>query len=87
MPGHGARMSRAQFETYRKAYDNLFTCTASSKDKKVCIDGWIADAKLLLGDTDPRFVKSLVDYYVDNSLRAPKVQLDKLCGATGSPAS
>ncbi|HEY8011936.1 MAG TPA: MBL fold metallo-hydrolase [Rudaea sp.] len=87
VPGHGAPMSRAQFEAYRKAYDNLYTCAASSKEKGICIDGWIADAKPLLGNTDPRFVKSLVDYYLDNSLRAPKAKLDKLCGAAPSPAS
>ena len=87
VPGHGAPMSRAQFETYRKAYDNLYTCAASSKDKNICIDGWLANAKPLLGDTDPHFVKSLVDYYVDNSLRAPRAKLDKLCGAAPATAS
>ena len=80
VPGHGAPMSRAQFETYRKAYTNLLACASSDKNKTACIDGWIADAKPLLGDTDPGFVKSLLDYYVDNSLRAPEVQIDKFCG-------
>jgi len=80
IPGHGAPLQRAQFETYRKAYGNLVACGASSKDKSVCVDGWLADAKPLLADADPRFVRSLLDYYVDNSLRAPKAQVDKLCG-------
>ena len=27
------------------------------------------------------FARSLVDYYVDNSLRAPKAKTDKFCAA------
>ncbi len=80
VPGHGAPMHRAQFETYRRAFDNLVACAASSKTKAACSDGWLADAKPLLADADPHFVASLLDYYIDNSLRAPKAQLDKLCG-------
>ena len=81
IPGHGAPMRRPQFDIYRKAFDNLVACGSSAKDKGVCVDGWVADAKPLLGDTDTRWVKSLVDYYVDSSLRAPKAQTDKLCTA------
>jgi hypothetical protein len=80
VPGHGAPMHRAQFEAYRRAFDNLVDCAASSKTKAACSDGWLADAKPLLADTDPHFVANLLDYYIDNSLRAPKSQLDKLCG-------
>ncbi len=80
IPGHGAPMTRAQFETYRKAYTNLLACSTSDKNKSTCVDGWLADAKPLLGDTDSDFVKSLADYYVDNSLRAPKAKIEKLCG-------
>jgi glyoxylase-like metal-dependent hydrolase (beta-lactamase superfamily II) len=87
VPGHGASMQRPQFETYRTAFGNLVACGASSKDKSVCVDGWIADAKPLLGDSDPHWVKSLVDYYLDNSLRAPKAQTDKLCASGSVSAS
>jgi glyoxylase-like metal-dependent hydrolase (beta-lactamase superfamily II) len=86
IPGHGAPMQRGQFETYRKAYGNLVACATSPKEKVNCIDGWLADAKPLLGDADPHFVKTLVDYYVDNSLRAPRAQLDRFCGAGATPA-
>jgi glyoxylase-like metal-dependent hydrolase (beta-lactamase superfamily II) len=84
IPGHGPPMQRAQFETWRKAYGNLVACASSSNDKGVCADGWLADAKPLLADADPRFVKSLLDYYVDNSLRAPKEKIDKLCSAVAA---
>jgi glyoxylase-like metal-dependent hydrolase (beta-lactamase superfamily II) len=80
VPGHGAPMPRTQFEVYRHAYSNLLDCAAGTKDKNVCVDGWLADAKSLLADADPAFVRSLAGYYVDNALRAPKTKIDKLCG-------
>lgn len=82
IPGHGAPMSRAQFATYRSAYNKLFACAASDKNKSVCADGWLTDAKILLAGSDPKFVRSLLDYYIDNSLRAPKDKRDKLCAAS-----
>ncbi|TLY50788.1 MAG: MBL fold metallo-hydrolase [Gammaproteobacteria bacterium] len=84
IPGHGAPMSRAQFATYRVAYANLLACAASDKTKTACADGWLADAKALLADADPAFVKRLLDYYIDNSLRVPTAQRDKLCGTAAS---
>jgi glyoxylase-like metal-dependent hydrolase (beta-lactamase superfamily II) len=84
IPGHGAPMQRTGFETYRRSYGHLVACASSTRDKGACVDGWLADAKPLLADADPRFVRSLLDYYVDNSLRAPKAQLDRLCGVSGS---
>ena len=84
IPGHGAPMQRVQFETYRVAYANLVACASGSQDKSACADGWLADAKPLLVGTDPRFVRSLLDYYIDNSLRAPRAQLDKVCGEAGT---
>jgi glyoxylase-like metal-dependent hydrolase (beta-lactamase superfamily II) len=85
VPGHGAPMQHAQFEIYRKAYSNLLACASSDNSKSACVDGWIADAKPLLDGADAGSVKSLVDYYVDNSLRADKSQTDKLCGNAPSP--
>jgi len=80
IPGHGAPMSRAQFDTYRHAYANLVTCAASAKPKSDCIDGWAADAKPLLSEDESKFARSLLDYYVDNSLRASPAKTSKLCG-------
>jgi glyoxylase-like metal-dependent hydrolase (beta-lactamase superfamily II) len=80
IPGHGAPMPRAQFDTYRHAYTNLVACAASAKPKSACIDGWVADAKSLLSEDESKFAKSLLDYYVDNSLRADPAKTKKLCG-------
>ena len=80
VPGHGAPMSRAQFETYRHAYANLLACASSGRAKSVCIDGWVSDAQPLLSADASKFAKSLLDYYVDKSLRADPAQTKKLCG-------
>lgn len=80
IPGHGAPMRRAQFETYRNAYANLLDCATSAKDKSACIDGWVGDAKPLLADDEAKFARSLLDYYVDSSLRGDKERARKLCG-------
>jgi glyoxylase-like metal-dependent hydrolase (beta-lactamase superfamily II) len=80
VPGHGAPMSRAQFETYRQAYGNLLTCASSDKAKSVCIDGWLANAKPLLAADDAKAATPMLDYYLDNSLCADPAKTKKLCG-------
>ncbi|MEP6941153.1 MAG: MBL fold metallo-hydrolase [Rudaea sp.] len=86
VPGHGAPMRRAQFETWRKAYNDFVTCGAGPQDSKACAEGWLADAQPLLADTDAAFVRTIAAYYVDNALRAPKATLTKLCAShTPSP--
>ena len=81
IPGHGAPMSRPQFETYRHAYANLLGCAASDVPKATCIDGWTRDAQSLLTDAESKSAQTLLDYYLDNSLRADLAKMQKLCGA------
>lgn len=81
IPGHGAPMTRSDFETYRTAYRNLIACSASSAEKQQCIDGWMSDAAPLLKDEKPPFVRSLLDYYVGNVLRGDPAAIRKRCGA------
>ncbi|HEV8433408.1 MAG TPA: MBL fold metallo-hydrolase, partial [Thermoanaerobaculia bacterium] len=81
IPGHGAPMTRSDFETYRTAYRNLIACSASSAGKDQCIDGWMSDAAPLLKDEKPEFVRSLLDYYVGNVLRGDPAAIRKRCGA------
>ena len=73
-------MQRAQCDTDGGAYSNLLACAASDKPKTACIDGWVGDAKPLLTDDEAKFARSLLDYYVDNSLRGDKDRARKLCG-------
>lgn len=41
VPGHGAPMTRPQFEAYRTAFGEYVDCAASGADKKACADGWL----------------------------------------------
>ena len=69
VPGHGAPMHRGEFEAYRTAFGNLLACAASSRSKDECISGWLADAGDLIASEDPKFVRLLLNYYIDTSLR------------------
>lgn len=44
VPGHGAPMSRAEFLSWRSAFDNLLDCAASAATRAECIAGWQGDA-------------------------------------------
>ena len=81
VPGHGAPMTRAQFRRYRMAYDNLLGCAASKREKPACVDGWMHDAQLLIPARDEKLARSLLDYYIDNSLRGDPAKMRDLCGA------
>ncbi len=81
IPGHGPSLSRAQFLTYRLAFDHLIDCAQGKAPKAACIAGWRRDAApLLIGPTDAANADLLLDYYFDNGLRDAKVQA-KWCGA------
>ena len=80
IPGHGAPMAPPAFQVYRAAFDHLLTCTASTATKDVCIEGWMKDAGTLIEGEDPKWVRSLLDYYVDAHLRGDPAQNAKLCG-------
>lgn len=79
VPGHGAPMPRKAFERYRTAFGNLLSCGASAAPKDACVSGWIKDAGELIAGDDPKFVRSLMDYYVD--VLRDGAQVAKLCGA------
>ena len=74
VPGHGAPMRRDQFQTYRRAYDGLVRCAASSAAKSECIAGWMHDAGSLIPAGDAPLARSLLDYYLDQ-LRAKPAAL------------
>jgi glyoxylase-like metal-dependent hydrolase (beta-lactamase superfamily II) len=70
IPGHGAPMTRGEFDTYRAAFNDLLRCSASEAGKEECVNGWMSAAGSLLGETDAKFTRLLTDYYVD-VLRRP----------------
>jgi glyoxylase-like metal-dependent hydrolase (beta-lactamase superfamily II) len=80
VPGHGAPMTRKEFETYRAAFAGLLSCAGSKSAADDCIAGWSRDAAPLLAGEDPAFVRSLLGYYV-GLLRGDPARLDKLCAS------
>jgi glyoxylase-like metal-dependent hydrolase (beta-lactamase superfamily II) len=81
VPGHGAPMGRADLATYRRAFDRLLECAAGKSPKEACIDGWMNDAAPLIPAGDAKLARSLLDYYIDGSLRGDAAQKAKLCAA------
>lgn len=78
IPGHGAPMTRADFDTYRRAFTNLLACSQTTK--KDCVDGWMTDAASLVKNEDPKFVRAVTGYYVEQVLRGDPSHIAKLCG-------
>jgi glyoxylase-like metal-dependent hydrolase (beta-lactamase superfamily II) len=64
VPGHGAPMTRTQFETYRIAFASLLECTSGEADDKECSDAWIAAIRPLTAALDETFTQALMGYYV-----------------------
>jgi hypothetical protein len=83
VPGHGAPMRRKAFESYRTAFGNLLACGASTAPKESCVAGWTKDAAELLTKEDPKFVSSLMNYYV--GILRDSAQTERMCrrDATG----
>lgn len=82
VPGHGAPMTRAAFETWRTAFDRLLSCAGSAQAKEACAEGWMKDAANVLDGEDAEFIRSLLDYYVGAVLRGDEKRLAGLCGGT-----
>jgi glyoxylase-like metal-dependent hydrolase (beta-lactamase superfamily II) len=80
IPGHGAPISRKDFEMYRLAFGRLLECAASDTAKATCTDHWMQDAAPLISVADDRLARSLLDYYVDASLRVDASKKAAACG-------
>ena len=78
VPGHGDPMTKPRFLQWRKAFDNLLDCAATSAPKQACVAGWKRDAAAFIPAGEKR-VESMVGYYLDTRLRAPPAERDKYC--------
>jgi len=72
VPGHGEPMSRGQFVIYRESYERLLRCSASNAPAQRCVDGWLNDAGGLFPREQQPLARSLMAYYVEQKLRAPR---------------
>ncbi|HEY6353861.1 MAG TPA: MBL fold metallo-hydrolase [Burkholderiaceae bacterium] len=72
VPGHGEPLGRGQFVIYRESYERLLRCAASTAPKAQCVDGWLRDAGGLFPRDQQPLARSLLSYYFDQTLRAPR---------------
>lgn len=70
VPGHGLPMTRAQFGAYRKAFDALIACSASSREAGECATAWAASVANLPGAGPQKQAEGMTLYYVKDVLRA-----------------
>lgn len=66
VPGHGAAMSRAQFDTYRQAYGAFVACVQSARAPGECAAAWAEGVAPLTGNDPARrqAVAANAEYYV-----------------------
>lgn len=65
IPGHGAAMTRDQFNAYRTAFGAFIDCVASEAEPGVCADGWRDGIIAFLPDERAqRVARGTADYYV-----------------------
>ena len=66
VPGHGPTMSRAEFDTYRRAFASFRACVGSENAASACAANWTNDLGALLAtDGDRRQATEYAAYYVD----------------------
>jgi glyoxylase-like metal-dependent hydrolase (beta-lactamase superfamily II) len=65
VPGHGAPMTREQFDTYRAAFKRFRACAGSDPPPPACAEAWTKDVTALLdGDAARREATEYANYYV-----------------------
>jgi glyoxylase-like metal-dependent hydrolase (beta-lactamase superfamily II) len=71
LPGHGMPMTRAQFDTYRRAFNSLVDCSASAREATACATDWTNSVLSLLGEgpPGPKQAQEMTAYYVKDVLR------------------
>jgi glyoxylase-like metal-dependent hydrolase (beta-lactamase superfamily II) len=79
IPGHGPVMTRADFTTWRTAYDNFVDCGHSDAAKEKCVDGWSHDAAKFIDAGHRDYAKDAAAYYLDTRLRSSPQEQQKYC--------
>ena len=79
IPGHGDPMSRADFLSWRKAYNDFVACGRSNADKQQCVDGWTSEAARFIDDEHRGYARGAAAYYLDTRLRSSPEEQQKYC--------
>ncbi|MGD9905585.1 MAG: MBL fold metallo-hydrolase [Vicinamibacterales bacterium] len=64
VPGHGAPMTRAAFDTYRRAFTAFRRCSGGDADAATCAAAWTRDAGGLMSDAERAQATDYAAYYV-----------------------
>lgn len=79
VPGHGSVMSRADFLTWRRAFDAFVACGSSSTAKERCVDQWQHDAAKFIDPEHRQYVRNAAAYYIDTRLRSSPEEQQRYC--------
>ena len=79
IPGHGPVMTRADFLTWRNAYNAFVDCGHSTADKKACVAGWMKDAAEFIDSDHRDYVSEAADYYLTRRLRSSPEEQQRYC--------
>jgi glyoxylase-like metal-dependent hydrolase (beta-lactamase superfamily II) len=79
IPGHGAPLTRAEFEIYRTAFANLLHNAGSDASSENCTEAWLTDIGPLVSPSEHDFARQLLAYYLDQHLRGDPARTAKLC--------
>ena len=85
VPGHGAPMTRADFLTWRSAYNAFVDCGRSSAKKEHCINGWQRNAAKFIDAAHRDYVRSAASYYIDTRLRSSPEEQQRYCKPLKAP--
>jgi glyoxylase-like metal-dependent hydrolase (beta-lactamase superfamily II) len=81
IPGHGAPMTRADFDRWRGAFGAWLDCAASDRAAAECADGWMRDAAGFYTAAEAGAARELAEGYVAEVLRAPANERMAYCAA------
>jgi len=79
VPGHGAPMSRAQFNVWRRGFEGLLTCAAGPAEEEQCISEWAEAMGGLLPAAQVPRAHDMLKYYLGQHLRSAAAQRDRFC--------
>jgi glyoxylase-like metal-dependent hydrolase (beta-lactamase superfamily II) len=82
VPGHGAPMSRAEFNAWRRGFDGLLACAASPVEEETCIAGWTQAMGSLLPAAQAPRARDMLMYYLGQHLRSGPERRDRFCSKT-----
>ena len=79
IPGHGAPLTRHDFLAWRRAFNRLLDCAASSAERAACIAGWQRDAARFIPPGDESRMGEYAGYYIDTRLRSAPDERRRWC--------